>query len=193
MKNIVSVLVLILFVYACKPGKQEKVLNEKEKDSLNSRLSSLSDSVDFIWARMEQNDDSIFFCVNRLGKELNYSGNNAAIEYSMKNWVNQTQSKKYSKETVKVSSNIDLYDAGMDSLLNKTRKGALNTKEFGKLPFAETLLSDIARYQQNIFLLRVRHDQFALEYNNILKDYIGRLNEGRKDSLKLKGVFQIQS
>jgi hypothetical protein len=200
MKTLCLIITFAMFLLACnrenKNRDEATELKQEKIDSIRNSLNALNDSVALSWNRLEKNYDTIHFTIKRFLDEVSYMKKYDKSEYqSLRNQLEAYKTQTLTREKMSVSDSIDNYDQRTDSLINRVREfGNKKLPEIAKYPLAGQLLEELSDFQQKIYLLRVRHDFHAMDFNKIVEDYKKDIvkSDPQADTLKKVPIFLRQ-
>lgn len=198
MKKLFIAALLLSFAIACKEDKKASEEHTEvtiPKNELQTKIETLQDSAASAWKVMIEADDQKIAYSKRLLDEVSYTPKyDIAAHTQLVAQTNALKDKRYTRESILESSNIDKYDAATDSLLRSIKALVLATPNVENYPLCNELLNDIYNLDGNVVKQRVNYDQWALEYNHLLesqKDALQQLG-GKYATLPKMGVFQLE-
>ena len=192
--------ITFVFVNACKETKKEEK-TEKEietktevpQDQLQVKVNQLEDSSQAAWKFMTEADDQKIAYTKRLLDEISYTPKYNVIKHAkLMERCAKLKAKRYDMVNLN-SEKIDKYDIATDSLLKDVKTLVLSTPNVENYPLCSELLNDISALDNDVVIHRVKYDNWAMQYNSILKDHSEELKAmgNPYDSLKTKGTFQL--
>jgi hypothetical protein len=187
-------LLVLLLVAGCRPKSEEVRENEPGVDSLQSVLTTLSDSVNLTWQEMMASDAQKLRHIDTLLQRIRSTGQHDKLLYERLAQLRASiDSRQYSRPEDLSSRRIDAYDAATDSLISGV------TQLHDRLPSPErcencaSLKDRIHETDEAVLPYRLRYDRHAEAYNSFLTHNQAVLqNKGSlKDSLNPKPLFRL--
>lgn len=193
---------LVGIVSSCnqKENKSEKTTEQEEKiplspDSVKQLISLAEDSINNAWNEMMQSDNQKFQDIKRLLQEISYtSGHDAAKLEKLNQMTDSVKSLRYEMHTM-TSSEIDQYDAATGDLIKETFKLVSETPEMESHTITKTLQDDIMKADNELVQHRIHYDNWAKDYNRLIRENRTSLQEMGEpySSLKEKPLFELPS
>lgn len=178
---LILTLIQTVLIRCTTPESSEK--NKEYVDSIAHTYTIVKDSVYAAWQRMIQDDDEKLFYMKRLLLEVSYTGLYDVHEYNrLVQLVDSLHAFRYDQFTMMDSDLIDKYDEFSSEVSYQVIQFARSHPEYEKYGLMQELISDISEKNGNILLFRIHYDNHVRDYNQLMKQEKGLLEQLYPDS-----------
>ena len=195
MKKLLSTTLLGIALIACQEKKQESVIVNENKTTkeLSTELDSLNTNMVTSWDTMIMNDDLKMSSIKRMIQELSFiDGSNKDSVALLDTLYEGTKAARYERERL-TNAQIEAYDLAQEILLSRVYGYSAIVPQIEKYPMMLELQIDITKLDQEVVFLRSGYDNYALFYNDLLKNFpvtLAKLKP-KYSTLQTVGVFTI--
>ncbi len=175
-------------------NKETQTSKYTKIDSLRSTYLGLQDSVVHAWNVMIHDDNEKLSTLSRLLDEVEFAGGvDAGLLASLKARITALKEMRYDRESMADSDLIDQYDIASQNLVNEVIVLVQNHPDFDRFPLMNEFIQEISASDGRILFLRIDYDDWAIEYNNFLKENESNLEEIDNTILNIQlSLFQLE-
>ena len=190
----------MIMAISCKETKKaeekEKTLTkEVPQDQLEVKVTQLEDSAQTAWNNMIQADDQKIAYTKRLLDEISYTPKYDVVKHAkLVEKTNNLKNKRFNENNFS-SESIDKYDQATDSLLKEVKQLVITTPDIENYPLCNELINDITKLDNDVVMQRVKYDNWAMQYNNLITQHKEELKALGKNENELqeKSTFQLEN
>jgi len=178
-------------MYSCKKGSNSG--SAIQQDSLLMQYQALSDSVDYSWRVMIEDDDQKHFLMNRLLQEVSYTNNFDKVRFQeLTSMLEQLNVLRYDQYTMKQSSLIDEYDSATFEVTDQIFIFVRNNPSFASTPIMAELMEEVSAKNNYILMHRIHYDGWVKELNEFKEKHTEDiLNADNQLDVNSMPLFQL--
>ena len=154
---------------------------------------ALSDSVDYSWRVMIEDDDQKHFLMNRLLQEVSYTNNFDKVRFQeLTSMLEQLNVLRYDQYTMKQSSLIDEYDSATFEVTDQIFIFVRNNPSFASTPIMAELMEEVSAKNNYILMHRIHYDGWVKELNEFKEKHTEDiLNADNQLDVNSMPLFQL--
>lgn len=161
---------LLICLYSCnKKGSSKATIDQ---DSLLIKYQALSDSVDFNWRVMIEDDDQKHFLMNRLLLEVSHTNSYDKVRFAeLTELLKELRELRYDQLSMGNSALIDAYDSATFAVSDQIFVFAQSHPRFGSTQYMSELIDEVNARNNYILMHRIHYDNWVKELNEFKKNY----------------------
>lgn len=193
--EILSVLIIIFFLYQCKNTSKPSAADRAEIDALVLEFKTLEDSANYSWNKMMDDDDEKHLFMKRLLLEVSYTNVYDKNQFEILNAeIDALKDVRYDRVSMADSDLIDRYDSATFEVSRQVIEFARNHPSYEQFPLMEELINDINDKNGMILIYRIHYDGFAIQRNQLVTKEMEKIMDAMKnETINELPLFQLSS